>query len=101
MMLFDHYRSDALCAAMSDQQYDFGSRPSLEECARACQKHAGCNYFAYGKGAKSGRCLWQLDAACLTQEFDESGWVVLKRAPAPAWIVEVPEDAVFNQTGFV
>jgi hypothetical protein len=72
MAFFDHYRSNAICRATEDELYDFGSRNSLEDCARACHMHAGCNYFAYGKApGQTGRCFWQLDSACLTQVFDE------------------------------
>ena len=56
-------KTDYECKS-SDQS--LGEFASLEECANACKKIAGCHFFDYGKETKQGRCYWEKtsDSSC-------------------------------------
>lgn len=49
-------RAGAECASADSF---LGVQPSLEECATRCKRTAGCKYFIFGSGFKSGRCFWE------------------------------------------
>ena len=38
---------------------NLGSQVSIADCARACRKKTGCNFFVFGTGSKDGKCYWE------------------------------------------
>ena len=38
---------------------NLGRQVSIADCARACRKKTGCNFFVFGTGSKDGKCYWE------------------------------------------
>ena len=55
------------CKSSDSKLGNFGS---LDECAAACKKTTGCNFFIYGFGTKSGACYWEFTE----QNSCDEGW---------------------------